>query len=78
MGPSRKLAYLPDPVVAIGVKHDGGIIVTPEVIAAKALKYDGGLFGTVYQKNVDAEFAMTYAMTADYSAQFNARTYLLN
>ena len=76
--PSRKLAYLPDPVVAIGVKYDGGIIVTPEVVAAKVLKYDGGLIGTVYQKDVDAEFAMTYAMTADYSAQFNAQTYLVN
>jgi hypothetical protein len=69
---------LPDPVVAIRVKYDGGIIVTPEVIAAKALKYDGGLFGTDYQEYVDTEFAMTYAMTADYSAQFNAQTDLLN
>jgi hypothetical protein len=75
---SPKTADLPDPIVAIGVKHDGGIIVTPEVIAAKPLMYDGGLFGKIYQKNVDAEFAMTYAMTADYSAQFNARTYLSN
>lgn len=64
--------------MAIGVKYDGGLFVTPEVVAAKALKYDGGLFGTVYQKDVDAEFAKTYAMTADYSAQFNAQTYLVN
>jgi hypothetical protein len=76
--PSPKTAHLPEPVVAIGVMHDGGIIGTPEVIAAKPLMYDGGLFGKVYQKNVDAEFAMTYAMTADYSVQFNAQTYLLN
>jgi predicted secreted protein len=77
-GVHRKWSDSPHVFMAFGLKYDGGIIVSAQVIAAKRLNYDGGVIVKFYHDNASHDGAMTYAMTAEYLLHLNALTYLLN